>query len=113
MAPDFHVNEFKIFVWTLVDSDQAQDGVPPDLVRNHTRLFVLYASYPNVDRWKRLHKTVDTQLTDGEINETFEQLGLTPRIIQLLSDPKCLEQYKKAVSISVSEITPDKLKANG
>jgi hypothetical protein len=47
MAPDFHVNEFKIFVWTLVDSDQAPDGVPPELVRNRTRLFVLYASSPN------------------------------------------------------------------
>jgi len=23
MTPDFHFNEFKIFVWTLVDSDQA------------------------------------------------------------------------------------------
>jgi len=60
MAADFHVNEFKIFVWTLVDSDQAKDGIPPDLVRRRTRLFVLYASSPNADRWKRLHKTVDT-----------------------------------------------------
>jgi hypothetical protein len=59
MAQDFHKNEFKIFVWTLVDSDQAPGGVPPELVRNRTRLFVLYASSPNVDRWKRLHKTVD------------------------------------------------------
>jgi hypothetical protein len=59
MAPDFHDNEFKIFVWTLVDSDQAPGGVPPELVRNRTRLFVLYASSPNVDRWKRLHKTVE------------------------------------------------------
>ena len=24
MAPDFHFNELKIFVWTLVDSDQAR-----------------------------------------------------------------------------------------
>jgi len=59
MAQDFHKNEFKIFVWTLVDWDQAPGGVPPELVRNRTRLFVLYASSPNVDRWKRLHKTVD------------------------------------------------------
>jgi len=59
MAPDFQVNEFKIFVWTLVDSDQAKDGVPPQLVENRTRLFVLYASSPNRDRWKRLHKNVE------------------------------------------------------
>ena len=59
MTPDFHDNEFKIFVWTLVDSDQALDGVPPELVRNRTRLFVIYASSPDSYRWKRLHKTVD------------------------------------------------------
>ena len=57
-APDFHTNEFKIFVWTLVDSDQALMGVPPELVRNRTRLFVLYASSPDSGRWNRLHKTV-------------------------------------------------------
>jgi len=57
--PDFHVNEFEIFVWTLVDADQAQDGVPSELVRNRTRLFVFYASPPNSERWKRLHKAVD------------------------------------------------------
>src|SRR6266545_6677690 len=44
MAPDFHFNEFKIFMWTLVDSDQAPGGVPPELIRNRTHLFVLYAS---------------------------------------------------------------------
>ena len=58
LAPDFHTNEFKIFVWTLVDSDQALMGVPPELVRNRTRLFVLYASSPDSGRWNRLHKTV-------------------------------------------------------
>jgi hypothetical protein len=56
MAADFHVNEFKIFVWTLGDSDQAKDGIPPELVRNRTRLFVLYASSSNKQRWKRFHK---------------------------------------------------------
>ena len=45
MASDFHVNEFKIFVWSLVDSDQAQNGVPPHLVPNRARLFVLQKSY--------------------------------------------------------------------
>ena len=58
MAPDFHFNEFKIFMWTLVDSDQAPGGVPPELVWNRTHLFVLYASSPNSDHWKCLHKTV-------------------------------------------------------
>ena len=51
-----------------------------------------------------------TQLTDDEINETFEPLGPTPRIIRLLSNPDSSKQYQKDVDIAVSEITPDKLK---
>ena len=56
MAQDFQDNEFKIFVWTLIDSDQAPHGVPLHLVQNRTR--VNYAS-PNKQRWKRLHKNVE------------------------------------------------------
>jgi len=59
MAPDFQDNEFKIFVWTLIDSDQAPQGVPPVFVQNRTRLFVNYASSPDKQRWKRLHKNVE------------------------------------------------------
>jgi hypothetical protein len=46
-------------VWTLVDADQSQGGVPPELVRHRTRLFVVYASSPKVGRWRRLTSTVD------------------------------------------------------
>lgn len=59
MAPDFQENHFKTFVWTMVDSDPYVDGIPPYLVRNRTRLFVIYASSPTWKRWERLHKTVD------------------------------------------------------
>ena len=59
MAPDFQVNHFKTFVWTLVDSDSAADGIPPHLVWNRTRLFVIYSTSPTRKRWERLHKTVD------------------------------------------------------
>ena len=51
MAQDFYINEFKIFVWTLVDADQAQDSVPAEFVWNRTRLFVLFASPPYSKRW--------------------------------------------------------------
>ena len=44
------------------------------------------------------------------IKEIFEQLGPTPRIIKLLSQPDRLEEYKDEVDIAISEITPDKLR---
>jgi hypothetical protein len=44
------------------------------------------------------------------IKASFELLGPTPRIIQLLSQPDRLEEYKDEVDIAISEITPDKLR---
>lgn len=56
-VPDkFH--DFKAFVWTFVDSDEAKDGAPENLVMHHTRHFVIYCTPPTQDRWARLHKTV-------------------------------------------------------
>lgn len=52
---DFH--DFKVFVWTLVDSDTAKD-VPENLVWPGTHHFLIYCTSPNQDRWSRLHKTV-------------------------------------------------------
>jgi hypothetical protein len=48
---------FQVFVWTLVDSDEAKDGVPEDLV-THKRHFIIYCTSPSQERWRRLHKTV-------------------------------------------------------
>lgn len=59
MAPDFQEDYFKIFVWTLVDSDNAKDGIPPYLLQNPTPLFVIYASSPNSERWKHIDKNAD------------------------------------------------------
>src|SRR5271154_347405 len=60
-VPDrFHA--FKVFVWTLVDSDEAQDGVPGYLVMQDTSHFVIYTTSPSKDRWSRLHKTVRTEI---------------------------------------------------
>ena len=42
-VPDkFH--DFEVFVWTLVDSDDAKDGVPENLVMHDTCHFVIYFS---------------------------------------------------------------------
>ena len=54
---DFPTFSFKTFVWTLVDSDQSKDGVPPDLVPHETCHYVIYTTSPCKERWSRLHKT--------------------------------------------------------
>jgi hypothetical protein len=57
MPDNFQKAEFKTFVWTLVDSDEAKEGVPPYLVPHGTRLSVIYTTSPRKERWSRLHKT--------------------------------------------------------
>jgi len=56
--PSSKPSYFEVFVWTLVDSDEARDGVPDTLVPHGTRHFVIYATSPLKERWSRLHKTV-------------------------------------------------------
>jgi hypothetical protein len=56
--PEYRSTFFKIFIWTLVDSDENTRRVPPELVGHGTRLFVVFATSPNKTRWTRLHKTV-------------------------------------------------------
>ena len=63
MPADFQKVLFKSFVWTLVDSDEAMEGVPPYLVPagpHGTRLFVVFSRRPSPrgERWSRLNKTV-------------------------------------------------------
>ena len=49
-------------------------------------------------------------MTHAEIKDTFEQLGPTPRIIQLLSQPDQLEHYKEQVDTAILDIEPHLLK---
>ena len=48
---------FKTLVWTLVDSDQAKERVPPHLAEHDTPHFIIYTTSPDQSRWDRLHKT--------------------------------------------------------
>lgn len=40
----FKSSSFRVFVWTLVDSDEAAEGVPPRLITHGTRLFAIYST---------------------------------------------------------------------
>lgn len=56
--PDFPSSYFRIFVWTLVDSDENKEGAPPRLLTPGTRLYVIYVTSPRKERWARMNKTV-------------------------------------------------------
>ena len=56
----FH--DFKVFVMTLVGSNDAMDRVPEDLVVPSTRHCVIYCTSPDKKRWSRLHKTVSVDI---------------------------------------------------
>jgi len=49
-------------------------------------------------------------MTNADIKKTFEQLGPTPRIIQLLSRPDRLKEYKAGVDRALLWMTAEKLK---
>ena len=57
MGTDYNKADFNTFVWTLVDSDEAESGVPESLVPQSTLFSVIYTTYPAKRRWSRLHKT--------------------------------------------------------
>jgi hypothetical protein len=72
---DFNPGVFRSFIWTLVDSDEDTRGVPYHLVPHGTRMFVIYPTDPQKQRWSGLHNTVRTASvtmnpwTRGEISQ--------------------------------------------
>ena len=50
-------DDLRHITWTLVDSDENREGVPPRLVPHGTLLFVIYVTSPAEDRWSRMNKT--------------------------------------------------------
>ena len=54
----FQSTEYSKFVWTLVDADEAKDGVPEMLVPDNTMNFVIYSTSPTQSRWARVYKTL-------------------------------------------------------
>ncbi|KAF8493664.1 hypothetical protein F5888DRAFT_714950 [Russula emetica] len=73
MAPNFYRAEYKMIVWTLIDSDQSKDGIPDQFIDHNMPFFVIYATSPARERWSRLHKSYTLEVvvmnpwTRGEI----------------------------------------------
>lgn len=55
---DFPPGAFNYFVRTLVDSDESEDNIPLHLIPHGSRLFVIYCTSPDNERWSRMEKTV-------------------------------------------------------
>ncbi|KAF8903317.1 hypothetical protein CPB84DRAFT_786530 [Gymnopilus junonius] len=53
MKPEeFSSFSFERIVWTLIDSASIGEVIPPNLIEQGTRLFVILATPPNKQRWK-------------------------------------------------------------
>jgi hypothetical protein len=57
LPTDWHHDDFRCIIWTLVDSDENNEGVPPRLIPHGTLLFVIYVTSPAKERWSRMNKT--------------------------------------------------------
>ncbi len=54
---NFPSHDLKDRVWTLVDSDNHPEGVPPRLIDNRTMHIIVFTSSPLSRRWKALSKS--------------------------------------------------------
>jgi hypothetical protein len=74
MAPIFYRAQYKMSVWTLIDSDHSKDGIPDQFIDQNMSFFVIYATSPARERWSRLHKFYTLEVvvmnpwTRGEIH---------------------------------------------
>ncbi|EDR06022.1 uncharacterized protein LACBIDRAFT_294749 [Laccaria bicolor S238N-H82] len=133
MPADFQRANLKSYIWTLVDSDEAPDGVPPYLVPHRTPLFVIFSTSPRDDRWSRLHKTVRPMvaimnpwkrkeilraatiyplgcISESRTNEIFDQLGPTPRLcIDYQLNSKAMSRYESNLRTALSKVTSNDL----
>ncbi|KAH9993993.1 hypothetical protein BJV77DRAFT_330428 [Russula vinacea] len=134
MGTDYNKADFNTFVWTLVDSDEAESGVPESLVPQSTLFSVIYTTYPAKRRWSRLHKTTsnivivmnpwsrseihraaalledtDRPSTDV-IDDTFDRFGPTPKIcIEAASVPDDLRAYEVEVNDALNQVNLERL----
>lgn len=71
----FELAHYKSTVWTLVDSDESQSGIPEEFAIQDPPFFVIYATFPAKERWSQLGKTsanaviVMNPWSQGEIHQ--------------------------------------------
>ncbi|KIM89676.1 hypothetical protein PILCRDRAFT_192655 [Piloderma croceum F 1598] len=127
----FLSSEYRGFVWTLVDADEAQNGVPERLVPSNTGHFVIYSTSPDCSRWSCVHKTIRERVIVMDpwtwkreikraaplrldepdfdrINDIFYEFGPIPRLC-IEYNKEELSRYKVKLTDALSDLTISKL----
>jgi len=81
---NFPPRDFKIRIWTLVDSNYHPDGVPPHLIPERTNHLIIFTTPPQSSQWKPLRKSTSPSVfymnpwTRREILKVWVHLLLPP-----------------------------------
>ena len=68
-------------VWTLLDPDESQTGVPSNLAVHHTKHFIIFSTSPQNGRWKPLEKTTEIAVC---IMNPWSKKEISKALVQLL-----------------------------
>ncbi|KAH9171752.1 hypothetical protein EDB89DRAFT_2096685 [Lactarius sanguifluus] len=102
IPPDYPSTRFKTRIWTLIDADDSNNGIPDYLAPHRTKHLIILSSSPKSSRWQLLTKTTECSIAimnpwtreeisqaavihgleanDPRIDEMYNQYGPTPRI---------------------------------
>jgi hypothetical protein len=56
MSADFRRAWYHTDVWTLIDSDVSQGGIPTEFAERDLPVFLIYVTSPTRSRWSRMDK---------------------------------------------------------
>ena len=56
MSTDFRRAWYHTDVWTLIDSDVSQGGIPTEFAERDLPFFIIYVTSPTRSRWSRMSK---------------------------------------------------------
>ncbi|KAH9043513.1 hypothetical protein EDB83DRAFT_2407406 [Lactarius deliciosus] len=93
VPPDYPSSMFKTRIWTFIDADDSNDGIPDYFAPHRTKHLIILSSSPESSRWKLLTKTTQCSIaimdpwTREEISQAAVTRGLTA------SDPRIDEMY--------------------
>ena len=87
--PLYPATDLNTCVWTLVDSNEDNTGIPCHLAVHDTRHLIIYCSSPQANRWKPLGKTTSPRVavmnpwTREEISQALVAHPLLPSMFEL------------------------------
>ncbi|KAH9172639.1 hypothetical protein EDB89DRAFT_2229267 [Lactarius sanguifluus] len=90
---DYPSSKFKTRIWTFIDADDSNDGIPDYLAPHRSKHLIILSSSPKSSRWKLLTKTTQcsTAIMDPWTREEISQAAVTRGLTA--SDPRIDEMY--------------------